>query len=483
MQSKIGKLLVQENLVTAEQLNEALERQRQTGGRVVENLIQLNYLREEDFGNFVEAAPPPPHTLEETGLNEDFVVDLAMKHLYFGGVLPGHEVATRMCLPFTGVLQPIMRFLKDEKLLEIKKGIGITEASYHFALTEEGRRRAREVIDLSSYAGPAPVPIEDYEPMCNRQTVRNLTVNRAELELAFEHLVIEATIFDQLGPAINGGRSIFLFGDPGNGKTSLAESMARLLKGGIYIPHALKVDSQIVKVFDPVHHVPIDIPRPSTDSGQPDITAGPRYDTRWVFCQRPVVEVGGELTLDMLDLEFDTVSKYYEAPLQVKANGGLFIIDDFGRQQVKPHDLLNRWILPLEKRIDFLTLHTGNKFSVPFEQLLVFATNLEPLELVDEAFLRRIRYKVHVGDPTPAQYTMIFSMVCEAKGVPFDPQAVDYVMQNWYRRYEMPMRACHPRDIIEHCLDMARYHGATPELTPEVLDHIFRTYFILSAKV
>ncbi len=479
MQSKIGRLLVQQNLVTPDQLNEALERQRQEGGRVVENLVKLNYLQEGEFDNFVEEAPPPPKSVEESGLGEEFLTDLTLKHLYFGGVIPGHEIASRMRLPFQGVLLPIIRFLKDEKLVEIKKGQGIAEGAYTYALTDEGRRRAREVIDLSSYAGPAPVPLDDYEPMCNRQTVRNLVVSHHELELAFEELVLEPQIFDQMGPAINGGKSIFLFGDPGNGKTSIAEAMARLLKGGIYIPHALKVDNQIVKVFDPVHHMPIDIPKPRLDTGEPDIAGGARYDTRWVFCRRPVVEVGGELTLSMLDLEFDEVSKYYEAPLQMKANGGLFIIDDFGRQQVTPRDLLNRWILPLEKRIDFLTLHTGNKFAVPFEQLLIFATNLEPLELVDEAFLRRIRYKVHVADPTPSQYTMIFSMVCEARGVPFDPRAVDYLLQNWYQKHHLPLRACHPRDIVEHCVDMARYHGATPELTPQILDHIFRTYFIL----
>src|SRR5262249_38991647 len=280
--------------------------------------------------------------------------------------------------------------------------------------------------------------------MCNRQPVRNLTVSRNELELAFEDLVLDPSIFDQLGPAVNGGKSIFLFGDPGNGKTSIAEAMARLLKGGIYIPHALKVDNQVVKVFDPVHHTPIDIPKPRLDTGEPDITGGPRYDQRWVFCRRPVVEVGGELNLSMLDLEFDAISKFYEAPLQVKANGGIFIIDDFGRQQVSPRDLLNRWILPLEKRIDFLTLHTGNKFAVPFEQLLVFATHPPPLELVDEAFLRRIRYKIHVEDPTPSQYTMIFSMVCESPGVPFDPPPADSLPHPPPPHHNLPPPPPHP---------------------------------------
>jgi hypothetical protein len=479
MPSRIGKMLVESQLVTPAQIEEALQRQRQSGGRLVENLVQLNHLQEGDFEQFVEQAPPSPRSLEETGLEEEFITDLALKHLYFAGVVAGHEIAQRMRLPYQNVLDGVIRFLKDEKLAEIKKGQGISEAAYLYALTTEGRKRAREVLEQSSYTGPAPVPVEDYDPMCTRQTVRNLTVTRQEIELAFEHMVLDPTIFDQLGPAANSGRSIFLFGDPGNGKTTIAESLMRLLKGGIYIPHALKVDQQVVKVFDPVHHTPIDIPKPRMQTGEVDIASGQRYDARWVFCRRPVVMVGGELTLDMLDLEFDEVSKYYEAPLQVKATGGLFIIDDFGRQQVSPKELLNRWILPLEKGIDFLTLHTGNKFSVPFDQLLVFATNLDPDDLVDEAFLRRIRYKVHVGDPTPAQYTLIFNQVCEAKGVPFDPRMVDYIMEDWYRKNGLPLRACHPRDLIEHVIDMARFHEATPELTPEILDHIFKTYFIV----
>jgi predicted ATPase with chaperone activity len=472
-------MLVESNLVTPQQIEEALQRQRQKGGRLVENLVSLKHLREGEFESFVEEAPPAPHTLEETGLEEEFINDLTLKHMYFAGVVAGHEVAQRMRLPYQGVIDSVINFLKNEKLIEIKRGQGISDGAYLYALTTEGRRRAREVFEQSSYTGPAPVPIEDYEPMCARQTVRNLVVTRQEIEQAFEHMVLDPAIFDQLGPATNSGRSIFLFGEPGNGKTTIAETLIRLLKGGIYIPHALKVDHQVVKVFDPVHHTPIDIPKPRMQNGEVDIANGQRYDTRWVFSRRPVVEVGGELTLDMLDLEFDEVSKYYEAPLQVKANGGLFIIDDFGRQQVSPKDLLNRWILPLEKRIDFLSLHTGNKFAVPFDQLLIFATNLDPQQLVDEAFLRRIRYKVHVGDPTPAQYTLIFSRVCQARGVPFDPQLVDYVMQSWYKRHGIPMRACHPRDVVEHCIDMARFHEATPELSPEILDHIFKTYFIV----
>jgi predicted ATPase with chaperone activity len=278
---------------------------------------------------------------------------------------------------------------------------------------------------------------------------------------------------------VNSGKSIFLFGDPGNGKTSIAESLSELMHGGIYVPYAITVGNQVVKVFDIVHHVPIDVPRPRGITGDVDITqGGMSYDQRWVFCRRPVVEVGGELTLNMLDLRFDEVSKFYEAPLQVKANGGLFIIDDFGRQQVSPRDLLNRWILPLEKRIDFLTLHTGQKFSVPFDQLLIFATNIDPVNLVDEAFLRRIRYKIHVDDPTESQYNEIFSMVCEAKGVPFDPEAVEYLLREYYQRHRRPLRACHPRDLVEHVIDLARFNEEPPSLTQQALDHICRTYFI-----
>jgi hypothetical protein len=479
MDSKIGKMLVDANLVTESQLQEALALQREAGGRLGDNLVKLNYLRHGAFEQFIETAPPPPTSMASTGVGEEFLVDLAMKHLYYGGVLAGYELANRMKLPFQAVVQPILRFLKDEKLCEIKKGAGISEGVYTYALTDEGRRRSRELLEQSSYAGPAPVTIDAYLAMCSKQTVRNLVVRRSEIDAAFTHLVIPGNIFEQLGPAVNSGKSIFLFGDPGNGKTSIAESLSELMHGGIYVPYAITVGNQVVKVFDIVHHVPVDVPKPRLASGAADITqGGMTYDQRWVFCRRPVVEVGGELTLNMLDLRFDEVSKFYEAPLQVKANGGLFIIDDFGRQQVSPRDLLNRWILPLEKRIDFLTLHTGQKFSVPFDQLLIFATNIDPVNLVDEAFLRRIRYKIHVDDPTESQYNEIFQMVCETKGVDFDPEAVEYLLREYYQRHRRPLRACHPRDLVEHVIDLARFNEQPPMLTQQALDHICRTYFI-----
>ena len=306
MDSKIGKMLVDANLVTEQQLQEALALQREAGGRLGDNLIKLNYMRHGAFEQFVETAPNPPHSIAETGVGEEFLVDLAMKHLYYGGVLAGYELANRMKLPFQAVVQPILRFLKDEKLCEIKKGAGISEGVYTYALTDEGRRRAREVQEQSAYAGPAPVPIEAYLSICGKQTVRNLVVRRSEIDAAFTHLVIPAPIMEQLGPAVNSGKSIFLFGDPGNGKTSIAESLAELMHGGIYIPYAVTIGNQIVKIFDPVHHIAIDIPRPRMPSGDVDITqGGMSYDQRWVFCRRPVVEVGGELTLDMLDLRFD----------------------------------------------------------------------------------------------------------------------------------------------------------------------------------
>ena len=479
MDSRIGKQLVDANLVTEQQLQEALALQREAGGRLGDNLVKLNYMRHGAFEHFVETAPPPPRSIAESGIGEEFLVDLATKHLYYGGVLAGYELSNRMRLPFQAIVQPILLFLKDEKLCEIKKGAGISEGVYTYALTDEGRRRAREIIDLSSYAGPAPITIDAYLAMCAKQTVRNLVVRRSEIDAAFTHLVIPQGIMEQLGPAVNSGKSIFLFGDPGNGKTSIAESLSELMHGGIYVPYAISIGNQVVKVFDPVHHIPIDIPKPRLASGETDITqGGMSYDGRWVFCRRPVVEVGGELTLDMLDLRFEPSSKFYEAPLQVKANGGLFIIDDFGRQQVSPRDLLNRWILPLEKRIDFLTLHTGQKFSVPFDQLLIFATNIDPVNLVDEAFLRRIRYKIHVDDPTESQFYEIFTMVCETKGVRFEPEAVDYLLREYYQRHRRPLRACHPRDLVEHVIDLARFNEMPPQLTTQALDHICRTYFI-----
>jgi predicted ATPase with chaperone activity len=301
------------------------------------------------------------------------------------------------------------------------------------------------------------------------------------LRAGLSHLVLDHAVYDILGPAVNSSKSIFLYGHPGNGKTAIAEAISQMLGGVLYLPYAVDVDGQIMLVYDPVHHEEVDT-KDEVVGIESLWRSGPSYDRRYARVKRPVVLTGGELTLDQLDLRYDPFTKLYQAPFQVKANGGVLIVDDFGRQRVPPRDLLNRWIVPLEKRIDYLTLHTGGKFPVPFDCLLIFATNLDPAELVEEAFLRRIHYKIPVVDPTRAQYEEIFRRCCVGAGLAYAAETVGYVFDEFYDKRGIPPRGSHPRDLIAHVEDIAKYREITPQLTHELLDRACRSYFLESGR-
>ncbi len=426
--------------------------------------------------------PLEPRSIEETGLSLSFLADLALKTIYYEGFMPGYRLAELMNLPFNGVVEQVVEFLRREKFFEIKGGTGgLAEVSYEYAITDKGSEKARQAMERSQYAGPAPVPIQVYSESVIRQSIQDVLVHEQTVRKALSHLVFTERIIHMVGPAVNSGRSLFLYGPTGNGKTSIAEAIGKvMLKGDIYVPYAVEVDGFVIKVFDYLNHERVEEEEEEEDrAGKTAGLLGRRKgDKRWVKIARPCIIVGGELTLESLDLIFDEVSQFYEAPFQMKANGGMFLIDDFGRQQVRPRDLLNRWIVPLEKRIDYLTLHTGRKIEVPFDELIIFATNLAPRDLVDEAFLRRIRYKIEVGSPSFDQYREIFRRVCKQKGVPYDEQGLSYLLREYYIKTQREARVCHPRDIIDELLDIARYRNIQPLLTKELIDQACDVYFV-----
>lgn len=423
-----------------------------------------------------QAAPSAPRTLEEAGISAELLDELILKTLYVGGAQSGRDLTASLALPFP-IVDARLVLLQKRRMLAVSGTTGPNRGSYRFDLTDSGRERARDAMLVSQYVGPAPVPLATYEDWIRKQSLRNVRVTRDTVEREFEHLVLDDALFRMLGPAVNSARSIFLHGEPGNGKTTIAELIAGLLGGAIFIPHAVEISGQIMVLYDLSHHVRADEDEPES-RGPEWLRDVPEHDARFVRIRRPVVMAGGELTLDQLDLQYDPATRIYQAPFQLKAAGGVLIIDDFGRQHVAANDLLNRWIVPLEKRIDFLTLHTGVKFRVPFDSLLIFATNLQPEDLVDEAFLRRIKYKIEVESPSREAVTEIMRRVCESRSMPFLPDSIDFLYDRYYSHGIAP-RGCHPRDIIDHVEDIARYEERPPHPTGDLLERACETYFLI----
>ncbi|MBI1880660.1 MAG: ATP-binding protein [Chloroflexi bacterium] len=412
-----------------------------------------------------------PRTIEATRIPPPFLADLTLKILYFGGLMQGGQVAQALRLHFSGVGEPILRALKAQHLIEVAGGSTLNPLSYQYSITDKGSERARELLARNRYVGPCPVSLEHYVTVVKAQAKIRPVIKDAAVRQALQGLILSDNIIEHIGPAVNSYESLFVYGPPGNGKTSIAKAVGlRLLPGNVMVPHAIYEDGQVIKVFDQATH------RLVTAEEAQQAEAN-RLDKRWVRCFPPVVITGGELTLSDLELAWSESSRFYEAPFQLKANNGLLVIDDFGRQQMAPGELLNRWIVPLEERLDFLTFHTGKKFSIPFETFIVFSTNLDPAALVDEAFLRRISHKLGIGDPTEEQFKEILVANCAVRGFKFDEAAYDYLLQEYYLHMGRSMRACHPRDLLKQMITFANYRGEPLVMTKKLVDLAAHSYF------
>jgi hypothetical protein len=401
----LGTLLVEKKVVTEEQVDAALARQKLTGGLLGDNLVALGFISHEELEGFLTDPPHTPKSIPETGLSTQFLINSLLKVMYITNVETIPEISDHLKLA-PSIIDTLLQTAKKDALVEVRGAVATNSNLLRHGLTTSGRQWALDALRQSQYNGPAPVTLADYIGQVQKQATVNERINAVSLRKNLTHLVIPDYLPRRLGPAINSGRSILIYGASGNGKTCISEAIGATFGHSIYIPHCVEIDGQIVKIFDSALHrvySPPAKPAEGNSSGLPFRLE--ETDPRWVRCRRPVVITGGELTLEMLDLDFDPISKYYEAPLQVKAVGGVFVIDDFGRQLVRPRDLLNRWIIPLEKKVDYLTLHTGKKFEVPFDELVIFSTNLDPAELSDPAFLRRIQYKIRIDPPTLEDYT------------------------------------------------------------------------------
>lgn len=415
-----------------------------------------------DLGGKQAAPTLKPRCLADLDVRSAVLEDLILKILYLAGTLSLFELSERLCLGYE-VTEELFCKLRSMSLCQVT---GMSGNVPHIAITSQGRTRAGELLQQSHYAGAAPVSLESYVDQTRRQSVQKVEVRPADVRRAFNHLVLDDPTLDQFGTALNSGSSVFLYGPAGGGKTTVAEALSRVLsEDDVWIPHAIEVDGQIITVFDPSVHQQM---RDAT----PEV-----YDARWVLCRRPAVLVGGELTIDMLDMQFNPISKFYVSPVQMKANNGAFIIDDFGRQRMRPDELLNRWIVPLDRRIDFLTLVGGKKIEIPFEMLVVFASNLDPTELIDPAFLRRIQTKIKIGAVSDQQFIEIFRRVAQEKHVSYDPEIPSDLIAFIRTSLRQELRSCYPRDIVNQVCWAARYEGRKPHVDHHALRRAIEAYF------
>lgn len=417
--------------------------------------------------------PKEPASLEQCGLAASTVEQLILKILYFRGDVYGQDLSAALGLKFS-VIQEIVEALKVGHQVQVRRSMGMGDVGALMALTEAGRARARECLEQGQYAGVAPVPLEQYADLVRRQRPQAGWLTKQALRKALRGMVITERTLAQIGPAVSSANSLLLYGKPGDGKTFLIESLNTLEASPVYVPYAIECQGNIIQVFDPIYHQPVE----EEPTSVLIVSSERSYDRRWVKCRRPFIVTGGELTTDMLDLRYNTTSRVYEAPFQLKANNGIYLIDDFGRQRATPAEVLNRWIVPMERHVDYLSFMTGGKMTAPFETFLVFSTNLNPADLGDEAFLRRIQYKMLLRGPAESEFSRIFESYCAARRIPCPAGLVDRLLEKYYRTTGKPMRRCHPRDVLQHALNLIHFEKLPEQLTDEVMDRAFASCFL-----
>lgn len=419
--------------------------------------------------------PCEPESLEETGLAPSLVEQTILRILYFRGELYGMDLSNVIGLRFS-VIEGIVEALKLSHHIQVKRSMGMGNVGAAVALTESGRELARQYMETAQYTGPAPVPAAQYAEIVRKQQQREGWLTKAGLAAAFRGMVVTESVVSRMGPAVSAGNSLLVYGKPGDGKTFLIESLANLETAPIFVPYAIECQGNIVQIFDPIYHHPVEEDEGEGDAGL--FTDASSYDRRWAKCKRPFIVSGGELSMEMLDLRYNATSKVYEAPFQLKANNGIYLIDDFGRQRAAPAEVLNRWIVPMERRLDYLSFLTGGKMSVPFETFLVFSTNLNPADLGDEAFLRRIQYKLLLRGPSEREFVRIFEQFCSSHRLALPSDMLERFLKKYYRAKGRVFRRCHPRDLITHALNLIHFEKLPLALTDEILDQAFQSCFL-----
>lgn len=419
-----------------------------------------------------EIVPPVPETIAETGLAESIIEQLILKNLFFRSEILGRELASCIGFKFS-LIESIVDSLKHQHLVQVKRSLGMGNASSIFTLSEAGRTMAREFLDLNQYTGPAPVPLFQYSILVRKQRRQPGWLTPEGLAHTYRKMVLTPEILSHVGPAVGSGNSFLIYGQPGNGKTYLAEALVNVDDTSIYIPYAIESQGHIIQVYDPIYHQRID-----DEEASSVFAFEPSWDKRFARCRRPFIVTGGELSLEMLDLNYNSTSKIYDAPFQVKANNGIYLIDDFGRQRATPAEVLNRWIVPMERRVDYLSFHSGGKMTVPFEAFLIFSSNLRPEQLGDEAFLRRIQYKMLLRNPGEREFAEIFRQFCRSRELAFSEAQLERFIDKHYRRTKKVFRRCHPRDVLSHAVNLIHFERRAKVLTDDLLDRAFESCFL-----